>query len=185
MKARNDPAGEAEALWYLSLLETRAANWDEGERYATDALDLRTQLDRVIPPHHFPAAIIAAHRGRVEEARARSQAAVAHAEAAGIGIGTSGHSWVLGFLELSTGDAAGALPYLRRAYDLRNAFMLEPAQRLELGDLLEALIAIGELDEAGRILARWEIRAAVARPGLGTRDPRALSRAAVGGAWRS
>ena len=101
------PAGEAEALWYLSLLETRAANWDEAERYATGALDLRTQLDRVIPPHHFPAAIIDAHRGRIEEARARSQGAVAHAEAKGIGIGTSGHSWVLGFLELSPGDAAG------------------------------------------------------------------------------
>ena len=32
--------------------------------------------------------------------------------------------------------------------------MLEPAQRLELGDLLEALIATGELDEADEILAR-------------------------------
>ena len=159
VKARNDPSAEAEALWYLSLLETRAANWYAAEGYAAESLDLRRQLGRVIPPHHFPLAIIDAHRGRIEDARARSQAAVAHAEAEGIGIGTSGHSWVLGFVELSTGDAAGALPYLRRAYDLRNAFMLEPAQRLELGDLLEAMIAIGELDEVDRILARWEIRA--------------------------
>ena len=37
--------------------------------------------------------------------------------------------------------------------------MLEPAQRLELGDLLEALIAVGELDEADEILATWEARA--------------------------
>jgi DNA-binding CsgD family transcriptional regulator len=160
VKARNDPEGEAEALWFLSLLETRAANWDKAERYATDSLDLRMQLGRVIPPHHFPAAIIAAHRGRTDEARARSQSAVAHAEAEGIGIGTSGHSWVLGFLELSTGDAAGALLYLRRAYELRNAFMLEPAQRLELGDLLEALIAVGELEEAEGVLTTWEERAA-------------------------
>ena len=159
VRARNDSAGEADALWYLSLLETRAANWDEAERYATDSLDLWTQLGRVIPPHHFPAAIIAAHRGRIEEARARSQSAVAHAEAEGIGIGTSGHSWVLGFVELSTGDAAGALPYLRRAYELRSAFMLEPAQRLELGDLLEALIAVGELDEADEIRATWHEQA--------------------------
>ncbi len=159
VRARNDPAGEAEALWYLSLLETRAANWDEAERYTADSLDLRTQLGRVIPPHHFPAAIIAAHRGRIDEARARSQSALAHAEAEGIGIGTSGHSWVLGFVELSTGDPAAALPYLRRSYELRNAFMLEPAQRLELGDLLEALIAVGELDEADEIRATWQERA--------------------------
>jgi DNA-binding CsgD family transcriptional regulator len=37
--------------------------------------------------------------------------------------------------------------------------MLEPAQRLELGDLLEALITIGELDEAEGIIALWEARA--------------------------
>jgi DNA-binding CsgD family transcriptional regulator len=123
-------------------------------------LDLRTQLGRVIPPHEFPAAVIAAHRGRIGDARARSQQAVARAEAEGIGIGQSGHSWVLGFVELSTGDAAAALPYLRRSYELRNAFMLEPAQRLELGDLLEALIALGELDEADEVLVTWQERAA-------------------------
>jgi DNA-binding CsgD family transcriptional regulator len=159
VKARNDPAGEADALWYLSLLESRAGNWDEADRYTTDSLDLWTQLDRVIPPTEFPAAIIAAHRGRIDDARARSQRAVARAEAEGIGIGQSGHSWVLGFVELSLGDANAALVHLRRSYEIRNAFMLEPAQRLELGDLLEAMIATGELDESDDILATWEARA--------------------------
>jgi DNA-binding CsgD family transcriptional regulator len=159
VRARNDPAGEAEALWYLSLLETRAANWDDAERYSIESLDLLTQLDRVLPWYEFPAAIVAAHRGRVADARSRSQRALARAEAEGIGIGQSGHSWVLGFVELSTGDAAAALPCLRRSYEHRNAFMLEPAQRLELGDLLEALIAVGDLDEADEVLATWEERA--------------------------
>jgi DNA-binding CsgD family transcriptional regulator len=159
VRTRNDPAGEAEALWYLSLLESRRANWEEADRYSTDSLDVWTQLGRVIPPHEFPAAIIAAHRGRIGDARARSQRAVARAETEGIGIGQSGHSWVLGFVELSTRGAAAALPYLRRSYELRNAFMLEPAQRLELGDLLEALIGVGELDEADEVLATWQERA--------------------------
>jgi DNA-binding CsgD family transcriptional regulator len=159
VRARNDFAGEADALWYLSLLETRAANWEEADRYTTASLDLWTQLGRVIPPHEFPAAIIAAHRGRIDEARARSQRAVAQAQAEGIGIGESGHSWVLGFVELSAGDTETALVYLRHAYELRNAFMLEPAQRLELGDFLEALIAVGELEEADEVLAAWEPRA--------------------------
>ena len=159
VRARNDPAAEADALWHLSLLECRAANWEEADRYSTESLDLWTQLGRVIPPYEFPAAIIAAHRGRTDEARARSQRAVARSEAEGIGIGQSGHSWVLGFVELSVGDAASALPYLKRSYELRNTFMLDPAQRLELGDLLEALIAVGELDEADAILATWQQRA--------------------------
>ena len=38
--------------------------------------------------------------------------------------------------------------------------MLEPAQRLELADLVEALIAVGEFDEAEEVLTRWQERAA-------------------------
>jgi DNA-binding CsgD family transcriptional regulator len=159
VRARNDAAREAEALWFLSLLEWRAGNWEEAERFTTDSLDLWTQLGRVMPPYEFPAAIIAAHRGRTGDARTRSQGALARAEAEGIGIGQSGHSWVLGFVELSLGDANAALAYLRRSYELRNAFMLDAAERLELGDLLEALIAVGELDEAEEVLATWQERA--------------------------
>jgi DNA-binding CsgD family transcriptional regulator len=159
VKARNDAAAEAEALWYLSLLEARSANWDEADRYSADSLDLWRQLGRLIPHHEFPAAVTAAHRGRIDDARARSQRALARAVAEGISIGQSGHSWVLGFVELSTGDVASALTHLRRSYEIRNAFMLEPAQRVELGDLLEALIASGELDEAEEILVTWEARA--------------------------
>jgi DNA-binding CsgD family transcriptional regulator len=159
VKSRNAAEEEAEALWYLSLVESRAANWELAERYSADSLDLRTQLGRLIPPHEFPAAIVAAHFGRADDARTRSQRAVARAEAEGIGIGQSGHNWVLGFVELSVGDAAAAVPHLRRSYELRNAFMLDPAQRLELGDLLEALIAVGEREKAGEILAIWQDRA--------------------------
>ena len=104
-RARNDPAGEADALHSLSLLESRAGNWEEADRHATDSIDLKTQLGRLTPPDEFPAAIIAAHRGRIDEARARSQGAIARAEAEGIGIAQSGHGWVLGFVELSRGDA--------------------------------------------------------------------------------
>jgi DNA-binding CsgD family transcriptional regulator len=66
---------------------------------------------------------------------------------------------VLGFVELSLGDAAAALAYLRPAYEARNDFVLEPGMRLELGDLLEALVAVGELDEAEEVLTTWQRRA--------------------------
>jgi DNA-binding CsgD family transcriptional regulator len=159
-KARNDPAGEADVLHPLSLLESRAGNWEEADRHATDLIELNTQLGRLMPPNEFPAAIVAAHRGRIAEARARAEGAIARAEAEGIGIAESGHGWVLGFVELSLGDPNAALVYLRRSYEIRNTFMLEPAQRLELGDLLEALIAVGELDEADAVLITWQERAA-------------------------
>src|SRR5262249_4050804 len=62
---------------------------------------------------------------------------------------------------LSLGDKVAALEYLRRAYELRTSlFVGEPGLRLEPGDLLEALIAVGELDEAEEVLTTWEPRAA-------------------------
>ena len=159
-RRRQDAATEAFALRSLGFLEWRAGNWAEADRHAAGGIELLTQLGRVDPPAEFPAAIIAAHRGRIDEARARASAAVARAEAERIRIGQSGHGWVLGFIELSLGDPAGALEHLRRSFELRNTFMREPGMRVELGDLLEALIATGELDEAAGILAEWEPRAA-------------------------
>jgi DNA-binding CsgD family transcriptional regulator len=159
-RARNDARNESYALWNLGFLEWRAGNWDEAERYAAGSLELVTQLGYVMPPDEFPTAVIAAHRGRIEDARARASKAIARAEAEGIAIAQSGHGWVLGFIELSVGDPAAALVHLRRSYELRNTFMYEPGMRVELGDLLEALIATGELDEADAILETWEERAA-------------------------
>ena len=155
----SEPDREAGAYWFLGFLEWRAGNWEVADQYANDSIELATQLGRLSPPGELPSAVIAAHRGRIGDARARAQGAIARAEAEGIRIAQSGHSWVLGFVELSLGDAAAALAYLRRSYELRNGFVLEPGMRLELGDLLEALIAVGELDEADDVLATCQGRA--------------------------
>jgi len=130
-------------------------------RYATDSLDLLSQIGRLAPELEFPAAVIAAHQGRLDNARANAERAVAGAgaEAEGIGLDRSLYAGLLGFIELSAGDAPAALPHLRRAHELRNLFMLEPGMRLELADLLEALIAVGELSEADEVLTIWQERA--------------------------
>jgi DNA-binding CsgD family transcriptional regulator len=156
---RNDADGASTATWWLSLLEWRAGDWEAAERYAADSFEVRTQLGQVMPGDGFPVELIAAHRGRIDEARAGAARDLAEAEAMGIRISISGSAWILGFLELSLGDPGAALVHLRRSYELRSAFMLEPAQRLELGDFLEALIGTGELDEAGEVIAAWEERA--------------------------
>jgi DNA-binding CsgD family transcriptional regulator len=159
-KACDDPGSEATALWNLGFLEWRAGNWDEADSYAAGSLELKTQLGRAMPPDEFLGAIIAAHQGRIDDARARAEREIAGGEATGIRISLSDASWVLGFIELSLGDAVAALPHLRRSYEIRNSFMHEPGMRVELGDLLEALVAVGELDETEGILTHWEPRAA-------------------------
>jgi DNA-binding CsgD family transcriptional regulator len=158
--ARGDPEPRAIALWYLSYIEWRAGNWEAAAQNGAESLELSSQLGRVQLNTDLPATIVAAHRGRIRDARVWANSAVTRARAEANGIAQSGYGWVLGFIELSLGDARAALPYLRRSYALRNAFMLEPGTRFELGDLLEALVAVGELDEADEILATWEPRAA-------------------------
>jgi DNA-binding CsgD family transcriptional regulator len=155
--SRNDPVGESGALWYLSLLEWRAGRWEEADRHAAESLELMAQLGRWSPPYEFPAAIIAAHRGRSDEARTRARRVLTLAETEGMRVAQSGYGWVLGFIELSHGDAPAALEHLRRAHEIRDVG--EPAMRLELGDLLEALIAVSELGEAEEIISTWEARA--------------------------
>jgi DNA-binding CsgD family transcriptional regulator len=159
-RAQNDAGGETWPLWWLALLEWRAGNWDQAELYATESLDLVMQLGSVSHHNEFPGAVIAAHKGLVADARARAHRSIARGDAAGVEYEHADHGWVLGFIELSLGDANAALVHLRRSYEVRNAIMLEPALRHELGDLLEALIAVGELDEAEQVLATWQERAA-------------------------
>ena len=161
LNARDDPE-EAQTLWLLSILEWRGGNWELAARHAADSLAVRAQFGREgeRPVAELPVALIAAHRGRIEEARDRSERALALAEADGIRIGQSGHRWVLGFIELSRGDPAAALGNLQRSWKIRDSVrVLEPAHRLDLADTLEALIAVGELEEAERKLAPWEQRA--------------------------
>ena len=158
--ARNDPVVESDALWGLGFVEWRAGNWEKAERYTAESIDLQKQLGRLLPLDELPPAVIWAHQGRVEDARARAQAAIARADEDDMRIPQSGHCWVLGFVELSLGDAGSALAFLRRSYELRDADTLDPGERLELGDLLEALISVGELDEAEDVLTTWQERAA-------------------------
>jgi DNA-binding CsgD family transcriptional regulator len=161
LNARED-AEEARALWWLSILEWRAGNWELAARYSADLLALRAQFGRegAQPIAELAAALIAAHQGRIEDARDRSERALALAEAEGIRVAQSGHLWVLGFIELSRGDATAALGYLERSWELRDSVrVLEPGHRLDLADTLEALIAVGDLEEAERKLEPWEKRA--------------------------
>ncbi len=157
LKARNDPVVDAWRLWHLAFIEWRAGNWEEADRYAAGTLDLMSQLGRpMTAADELPAVIVAAHRGQICEARSQAQGALARAEAEGFRIL---HGWVLGFIELSLGDPTAALGHLRRSHEPGDSLMHEPGMRLELGDLLEALIATGELDEAAEVIVTWEERA--------------------------
>ena len=176
------------ALWLLSLLEWRAGNWELGARHAADSLALRAQFGREggQPMAELPAAVIAAHQGRIEDARDRSERALALAEADGLRIGAVGPSLGARLHRALARRCSAALGYLERAWEIRDSVrVLEPGHRLDLADTLEALIAVGELG-GGRAEARTvgEARAS-ARPLVGAGDHGPLPRAPARRARRS
>jgi DNA-binding CsgD family transcriptional regulator len=162
MRARRDDVREAEPLWGLSVLEWRAGNWDLAARHAQDLLALASQVgvEGEDPVWDFAPAVIAAHRGQIVEAGARAKRALVKAEEQGNRRGQAMNLWLLGFIESSRDDLAAALEHLRPAWEIYDELgYFEPGHRLELADTVEALIAVGERDEAERRLVPWEERA--------------------------
>jgi DNA-binding CsgD family transcriptional regulator len=148
-------------FWLLALVEWRAGNWSLAARHAEEVTALQQQVGRdgVWPIYEWPAAVVAAHRGMVDDARARSRRALAASEETRQAMAEAAHHFVLGFLELSLGRAEEAVSHLRvmrRWAD--EGGLREPGHRVEIGDLLEALVATGGHDEAEEVLLTWEER---------------------------
>ena len=159
LAGRQEPVLETSAIGYLGYVEWRAGNWETADLLAAQHMELLDQLGHVYGFALLQSSLIAAHRGRVEEARAWGLQGIELGREEGARVAVASLSGALGFVELSLGNHEAALDYLRPAYDMRADFLLEPGMRLELGDTLEALIACGELDRAEEIHAEWAARA--------------------------
>ena len=103
-----------EELVYLAELELRAGNWDLAARYALEGLEstLETGLEEAWEVHLWSTALIAAHRGDIETARANASEGLRIAEAHGDVFHVVTNRSALGFLELSLGNAQGAHGWL-------------------------------------------------------------------------
>ena len=102
--------------------------------------------------------MIAAHLGEID--RARELAGQGLGVTGRPGVAEAGYEWVLGFVALSLEDASGALEHLSRADRILGELGIrEPALLWHLPDLLDALLAAGDMDRVEQILAPWEDRA--------------------------
>ena len=106
---------------------------------------------------HFAVGLVEAHLGRADPARLEALEGLRVAEAAGEILLLIPNLSVLGFLELSLGRPAEADAYLSRAVELEQAMgVREPAYFRIVPDEVEALVALGRLDEAEALLAPFE-----------------------------
>jgi DNA-binding CsgD family transcriptional regulator len=158
----------------LGQVELLAGNWEASRDHYEKGIALGPNLGI----WRGTTAIVAACVGDVESAR--TEASEAHDAARG------GHSVVgellalsvLGFLELSLGNAAAANEYLRQAWRLHHRLGFgEPAMFRFVGDYTEVLIELGEhveaievidwLDERGQALDRpWALAVSARYRGL-------------------
>jgi DNA-binding CsgD family transcriptional regulator len=143
-------------LFHLAEVECWMGDPAAAERDADRAVDVavRTGQDAGRAFGLAARALVAAHRGN--EAETRSAAAEGLEIAAATGIVPAGLvlTSVLGFLELSLGRPTAAHRHLGPLMDAAAARgITEPGAARYLGDGLEALIGVGELGLAERVIA--------------------------------
>ena len=71
-----DDLSAARALHSLAWVELWTGRWELAADYADRAYDLTTQYGLEVPWAHLPVAVVAAHRGQHELARAHSERAL-------------------------------------------------------------------------------------------------------------
>jgi DNA-binding CsgD family transcriptional regulator len=108
------------------------------------------------PSSLYRKALVDAHRGRIDEARAAAEEAVALSEAVQHTSVRAMILGVLGFLELSLGDAPAADRHLRPVLTWLDAGEMALASFPASPYAVEALIEVGELEQARELLAQFE-----------------------------
>jgi DNA-binding CsgD family transcriptional regulator len=148
-----------EVLVYLAELEVRAGNWHRAEQYAAEGLDVvtDTRQEQAREVHLWSNALVAAHRGQVSVARTHATEGLHLAEQHEDHFEVIANGSVLGFLELSLGNAPGAHEHMAPLLELAERMGIEePGIFPFLPDEIEALVGLGRLDPAEALLERLE-----------------------------
>ncbi|MBA3551496.1 MAG: AAA family ATPase [Actinobacteria bacterium] len=152
---RGDEGSLPLVLLHLSELECRAGNWDVAARYAEEghAAALRTGQEPVRAGFRYTQALVDAHRGNVDRARALAEEGMALAHRTGASLFVIHNLSVLGFIELSLENPAGAHRYLGPLAELvLSGRLREPVLARFLPDEIEALALIGDIERAHALL---------------------------------
>jgi DNA-binding CsgD family transcriptional regulator len=146
----------AEVLWDLSWIELWAGRWDVAADYAARARDIRVQYGVERNQDYIPSSWVAVHRGRLELAQAESERALKLCDEQ-IGFHPPLLLAVPGLVALWSGDAVTAADVLGEADRQAEALGWgAPDARPWTPDYAEALLELGRVDEAVRVVDLWE-----------------------------
>ena len=146
-------------LAHLADLECWAGNWQTAESYASQSWEASEQVDNRVwrTTAFYARALIAAHMGRIDAARAAAGEGLSVATAAGDDWAAMMLHGVLGFAEVSAGNLGAAEASLSAAAGLADLIGLaEPAAWRFHANHVETVIGLGDLDRAEVLLTRLE-----------------------------
>jgi DNA-binding CsgD family transcriptional regulator len=151
-----DELFDARVLWELSWLELWAGRWEYAAAHAARARDIGLQYGVEKNQDYIPSAWVAAHRGQLEVALQEAERGLKLCEEQ-IGFYPPLLQAVPGLVALWSGDAATGADCLEKAD--RRAQILgwgSPDARPWTADYAEALLELGRVDQAVRVVDRWE-----------------------------
>jgi DNA-binding CsgD family transcriptional regulator len=165
--AEGDETGQSWMCLFLAELEWLAGQWDATAAYAEEGFEVAEQagLGVRIGVLQSLKALVEGSRGDVERARALGRGAVAILDdVVEVAYGHYARQ-VLGFLEISLGNAAAARE-LQGTYDATRG--IEGSKRLSfVGDTIEGLVTLGDVEAASKLADELDRRgAALSRPTL-------------------
>ena len=157
-KASGDEGTRAHVLFHGFQIEWFTGCWAEADRLAREALQLADQLrdEQYRGIALYARALLDAHLGDLEATRSSAAAALAIAAAQSDSLFGLQSRTVLGFLELSRGDAAAADRHLRPLPGWLHEHGWHEPTDFAWCNAIEAMIAVGDLGEAAVWLARYE-----------------------------
>ncbi len=149
-------------LRYLSTVELSGGNWSAAERWAAEGYEVALQTGQPAQQSALAGsrALVEAHLGRTSPARRWAAEGLALADTTGAAFGRLLSASALGFLELSEGNARGAIEQLLPlAARLDAGGVGEPGVMRFVPDAVEALLMLGDFAQAERLLVDHERRA--------------------------
>ena len=150
-----DEQMRSEILWYLALVELWSGRWRLASEYADHQREIGMQYGEA-SPHHLPPALIALHRGQFAIAREHSERALSLAR----GQLLPSHIAILAVCDLWRENPTASLANFVHAEGAADDRGLdEPNMRWWRAEYVEALLQLGHVEDAIRLLAEWETSA--------------------------
>jgi DNA-binding CsgD family transcriptional regulator len=149
-------------LMHLAQLECWSGNWLLAAEYAETSVELAEQVGQGFGGPPAMRALIDVHLGNVGRARETIESRLAEIE--GNPMAVALYLRVVGLLELSLGEPTAAARHLSGALTAAESCGIrEPAVYRIHADLVEALIAVGDLERAELVLGEFEARGEASR----------------------